>query len=451
MKDNQTSNAVALLYNDAAEQTILGTAISYGGMYVETMLQSLSAMMFYQPQHKAVFNIIADLDAKGMKVDFSSVGVEYAKTSEGSANPSYITSLLDSASTSTFKRSLQEVVEKNKCRRIREICLKYSDTKAMTERSADEIAQALTEEIKQLGDNPNTSITSFADALDEVKEAIKGNQEGKGNKGLLTGFRHIDERGGFFPSDLVVVAAESSQGKTSFAMDIAVNIAKDGVPVAVYTMEMRKAQLSTRVLAQETNINSRLIMGERLNSEEVERINETIARLRNLPVYFDESSTTSINTIYFSIRTLARRMGVKMVVVDYLQILSTNQKVVNLEAFYGEVTRWLKNLAKDLNICIVLLSQLSRGYDTAEPSLSRLRGSGQINEAADMTFLIYRPEYYGKHYTGEFAMTDPKGTALIECAKGRNVGTYSFVCGFDAEHTHFYDIENLPRLNLEEL
>lgn len=234
-------------------------------------------------------------------------------------------------------------------------------------------------------------------------------------------------------------------------MDIAVNIAKDGVPVAVYTMEMRKAQLSTRVLAQETKINSRLIMGERLNSDEVERINKTIARLRNLPVYFDESSTTSINTIYFSIRTLARRMGVKMVVVDYLQILSTNQKVVNLEAFYGEVTRRLKNLAKDLNICIVLLSQLSRGYDTAEPSLSRLRGSGQINEAADMTFLIYRPEYYGKHYTGEFAMTDPKGTALIICAKGRNVGTYSFVCSFDAEHTHFYDIENLPKLNLKEL
>ena len=268
---------------------------------------------------------------------------------------------------------------------------------------------------------------------------------------MLTGFRHIDERGGFFPSDLVVIAAESSQGKTSFAMDIAVNIAKDGVPVAVYTMEMRKAQLSTRVLAQETKINSRLIMGERLNSDEVERINKTIARLRNLPVYFDESSTTSINTIYFSIRTLARRMGVKMVVVDYLQILSTNQKVVNLEAFYGEVTRRLKNLAKDLNICIVLLSQLSRGYDTVEPSLSRLRGSGQINEAADMTFLIYRPEYYGKHYTGTFAMIDPKGTALIECAKGRNVGTYSFVCGFDAEHTHFYDEENLPRLNLEEI
>ena len=68
-----------------------------------------------------------------------------------------------------------------------------------------------------------------------------------------------------------------------------------------------------------------------------------------------------------------------------------------------------------------------------------------------MTFLIYRPEYYGKHYTGEFAMTDPKGTALIECAKGRNVGTYSFVCGFDAEHTHFYDIENLPKLDLKEL
>ena len=98
----------------------------------------------------------------------------------------------------------------------------------------------------------------------------------------------------------------------------------------------------------------------------------------------------------------------------------------------------------------VLLSQLSRDMNTPEPSLSRLRGSGQINEAADMTFLIYRPEVYGKNYPkGAFANVETKGTALIKCAKGRNVGTYEFVCGFDAESTHFHDLEQIPKLKIE--
>lgn len=139
-----------------------------------------------------------------------------------------------------------------------------------------------------------------------------------------------------------------------------------------------------------------------------------------------------------------------MAIIDYLQILSTNQKVANLETFYGEVARNLKNLAKELDMCIVLLSQLSRSYDNPEPNLSRLRGSGQINEAADMTFLLYRPEIYGKQYSGAYRNTDTKGTALIQCAKGRNVGIYSFVCNFDAEHTHFYDRTTMDRAYMEE-
>jgi len=114
------------------------------------------------------------------------------------------------------------------------------------------------------------------------------------------------------------------------------------------------------------------------------------------------------------------------------------------EQFFGTVARKLKNLAKELNICIVLLSQLSRDKGTTEPTLSRLRGSGQIAEAADLVLLIYRPVMYGKGYSGAYHKVRPDGTALIRLAKGRNVGTGEFICGYDVPTTHFFELARIP-------
>lgn len=451
MNTGNNNISLSLLHNDATEQAILGTILQYEGGPMEHISQQVTKAMFYQPQHSLIFGLMMEIYERGEKADLPSVSVEYVKTKEGALNPTYTMELMSYQNLALLDKNIHGLVDMYQRRQLRNIGLQLSEVGVSWERDTDEAKQAAVEAIKHLDDNPDSSVSSFADALKEVDETINTNASGIAKHGILTGFRSIDAKGGFQPSDLVVIAAESSQGKTSFAMDIAVNAAKSGTPVAVYSLEMKQAQLAARVVSADTGINSRLIMNERLNPNELKRIDEAFGRLYNLPIYFDDSSTISVSMIYTSIRMLVRRKGIKLAVIDYLQILSTNQKTANIETFYGEVSRKLKNLAKELNICIVLLSQLSRSYDSPEPTLSRLRGSGQINEAADMTFLLYRPEVYGKQYTGEYCKVSTRGTALVQCAKGRNVGLYSFICGFNAENTHFTDLDSVPQMDIKSM
>ena len=161
---------------------------------------------------------------------------------------------------------------------------------------------------------------------------------------------------------------------------------------------MTNDQLMARIMATQSGISSRVIMQEALNEEQMKVFGMVEKIARPLPIYFDDTATISIERIIVSIRQLVLKHQVEMVFIDYLQVLQTNEGIGRQteEQFFGTVARKLKNLAKELDICIVLLSQLSRDKSTTEPTLSRLRGSGQIAEAADMVLLIYRPVMYGK-------------------------------------------------------
>ena len=142
------------------------------------------------------------------------------------------------------------------------------------------------------------------------------------------------------------------------------------------------------------------------------------------------------------------RNHIKVAVVDYLQILNVNMKNVNKEQAMADAARRCKNLAKELNICIVLLSQLNRDRDNPQPSMARLRDSGQIAEAADVVLLIYRPEVYGSRYKypDELSKVSTEGTAMLHVCKGRNVGTFRFVVGFNASLTQFYQLDTMPQV-----
>lgn len=169
-------------------------------------------------------------------------------------------------------------------------------------------------------------------------------------------------------------------------------------------------------------------------------------------MFFDERSTSSLDSIIASIRTLAYRQHIQIAFIDYLQILNVNTKSsLTQEQMLGDAARRLKNLAKELNICVVLLSQLSRDRENPRPTLSRLRGSGQINEASDLTLFVYRPEVYGTRYSypDPFVKVSTQGTAMIDIAKGRNVGTRRFMVAFNAALTTFSDLDqdHLPKKN----
>ena len=169
-------------------------------------------------------------------------------------------------------------------------------------------------------------------------------------------------------------------------------------------------------------------------------LSQAMKQTDELPIYFDDDSTVSFDSIVASIRMNVRHLGIKLVGIDYLQILASTGHVNNQEQFLGAISRKCKNLAKELNICIVALSQLARNTTDPKPTISRVRASGQIVEAADTVAMIWRPSEYGKSYT-DFIVDNVPTTAELIFGKGRNVGTFNCIVGFDKETTHFYEYD----------
>lgn len=263
--------------------------------------------------------------------------------------------------------------------------------------------------------------------------------------GTPTGFDKIDGKtGGLQKSDLIIIAGETSAGKTSMAVSMMKNAAIAGAKIAMYSMEMKKEQITSRIISMISGIPSNVILYSPLSGMQLENVDRAVDTVSKMQIYFDDRSTSNIDTIISSIRQMKFKNGIDGAVVDYLQILNVNMKGSNKEQQMGEVARRLKNLAKDLDIWIIALSQMNRDNLNPVPTLARLRDSGQIAEAADIVMLIYRPEVKGKRYPDEFSDVDTKGTAMIDIAKGRNIGLLKFICGFNAASTHFYDLNIIP-------
>ena len=199
-----------------------------------------------------------------------------------------------------------------------------------------------------------------------------------------------------------------------------------------------------------TGISSKDILFSKLSIEDIYRIDEAMSNIDTTKMYFDESSTMTLDSILMSIRSLKYKYGIKGAVVDYLQLINTKQSGLNKEQATAECARSLKNLAKELDIWIIALSQLSRNSQSPIPTMARLRDSGQIEEAADNIYLIHRTD---KSYPEPFKDVPVDGTAMVTIGKGRHIGTCEFICGFKAENTLFYplspiDIDRLKSDNI---
>ena len=241
----------------------------------------------------------------------------------------------------------------------------------------------------------------------------------------------------FIISDFVVTH------NTSLAMNIATNAAMQGARVAVYSMEMSRMQLAARMVSGESDVSSSSILYHRLSEAQYLSATEAANRLAVAKIFFDDRATSSMGNILASIRHLKRKENIDGAVVDYLQLLSLSQRSGSTdEQALAEYARQLKNIAKEFGIWVIALSQLNRDKLNPEPNNNRLRGSGQILEAADVVMLLYRPEVYNKdRYPEPFQYVKTEGTAMITISKGRNIGLMQFIVGFDARHTRFYDID----------
>ena len=304
--------------------------------------------------------------------------------------------------------------------------------------------------------NVSAELQRMGSKVGQVEEVRSG--KAAKTAGTPTGFRELDSRGGLIPTDLIVIAGGMSQGKTSLATSIAVNAARAGRKVAFYSMEMDRRQICARILAEKTGASSRAILSGNLSDEQYARFKEAVADFPAAGLYCDDSSTSSLDSILASMRAMKARYGIDGAVVDYLQILNVNTKSRSdsAEQILADAARRLKNIAKDLGIWVIALSQLNRnGAESQPPALSRLRSSGQIAEAADVVMLLWRPEAYGGNirFPEPFDQCGTRGMAMVDVAKGRSMGTFRFLCGFDGETTRFYDVDrsDIPDFGVQDV
>ena len=437
-----------LISDVLCERKVIGTILSISGVYV-SVAEHLSPDCFYDERCNGIYNAIVEVYKRGDDIDVVSVIAELAK--EGSnIEPTFVLELSSEAGYGS-----ETVLERNALR------LKELDTRRRLWRLGQRLINAGVSETDEVVDiqqqameglnglfGSTSGVFTLTDALNSLTKIMTRNmQQDVVTTGSRTGFRRIDAKGGFQPTDLIIIAGRTSQGKTALSLSILKNMAERGDGVAFYSMEMSKEQLAARMLAMKSGVSSSSILynGD-INPEELGMIDKAKGLLPGDNVYFDDDCTSNIDTILLSIRKLYMRYKIKGAIVDYLQILSVLSKSSSTrEQQMGDACRRLKNLAKELKIWIIAISQLSRNSQDPVPTLGQLRDSGQIEEAADVVMFVYRPEMYNRSFPepfNELTEEDVKGKAMIDVAKGRNIGIFKFIVDFDAPTTHFTDLRD---------
>lgn len=442
MNDIENSNVLVNDYKE--ERYVIGCLLSFSNAYT-IVFPYLDEDCFYDKKCQEVWKMIESMSKKCIPVDLISVSAELLKRNSTISQIDLI-EYSDSATTTVnleyHAKRLKELSTRRKFWLIGQNLIKAGITEGV---EISEIQQKTMDNFCNVLDKTD-GFSTLTDALQSLNDIILRNASSDSIiTGTKTGMTKFDEKGGLQKSDLIIVAGETSMGKTSLALSMTRNAIENNAKVAFYSMEMTKEQLSARLLSAKTNIpaNNILYSGS-LAPSEMRMIDDARGKLPGENLYFDDKSTSNIDSILLSIRMLKMQKNIDGAVIDYLQILNVNSRNGNIsrEQAMGDASRRLKNLAKELNIWIIALSQLSRDSTNPEPNLNRLRDSGQIGEAADVVILVYRPEYYNRSYPSPYDNKEDyptEGTAMIDVAKGRNIGTFKFFLGFDKKTTNFYN------------
>lgn len=439
------------IHNAEIERTVLSTLMTSSQALCETN-DILTSECFYDSENREIFEAIHSLYNQGTFPDMMLVSNELSK--RGSSITSFKVTEMCLTSTRVLDIHPHALILKD-----------YSLRRKLWETGYNLMCQAANEfyplpgihkdakeQIDALYESDSTELVTLQSSYKELQEHMLLNRSlpDGATFGTPTGFAEIDRNGGLCGSDLIVVGAETSQGKTAFSTALAVSAIEHGDGVAFYSLEMTAMQLAARIAAMKSGISSSRIMYQKLNIDEIYHIDHCMENFDASKMYFDERSTSSLDSILMSIRAMKMKYDIKGAVVDYLQLVNTKELGMNREQATAKCARDLKNIAKELGIWIIAISQLSRNAQSPVPSMARLRDSGQIEEAADNIFLIYRPRD-SKNYPEPFTDVPADGTAMVIIGKGRHVGTGQFICGFKPENTLFYPLDDNSLINIKNM
>lgn len=422
-----------LPHNLDSEKIVIGSIISDINAYSEVS-PVLQAEMFYNPFHKELYEEIEKQAKKGKIPDLVLLCDKYSGNTTAISN---IVDISDHFSVDYYDHALN-IQEKFVRRRLWALGSQLASD-VYSPKETQELLNSIQRDLSDINQEVSaSSITTLNDAVKGVFKQVELNLKGDHLSGTDTGFKTLNKAtGGLQKGNLIIIAGSTSNGKSSLAIALTETAARQGHGVAFYSLEMTGKEIASRHLAMNSGVPSKDILYSQLEPEYIELLDKGANRLHDLPIYFDDNSTSNIDQIIASIRSMKSKYDITGAVVDYLQILNVNQSSTNKEQAMGDVARRLKNLAKELNIWVIALSQLNRDNLNPVPNLNRLRDSGQIAEAADIVIFVYRPSLYGKFFPEPFNHYETKGKAMIDVAKGRNIGLLKFICDFDEKTTHF--------------
>ncbi|MEG0179607.1 MAG: replicative DNA helicase [Oscillospiraceae bacterium] len=442
---------VNLPYSMQAEQAVLGAAILDADI-IPKMVETLRPEMFYARQNSEIYTQLMRLFTAGQPVDFVTLlgAVQDAEVFDTTEEAKvYLTTLAETVPSISHADSYFKIIHEKYLVRQLMNAAKTILEQTGEESDADMLLESAEQKIYEIRSGRDTSTltpisTVLLDTYAHLQELSGPNRDKY--LGVPTGFTYLDNMlTGLGKSDLIILAARPGMGKTSFALNIATNVAKkSGIPVAIFSLEMTKDQLVSRILSSEAAVDSQAFRTGGLSTEDWVDLARASDILAKTNIYMDDSSNITIPEIKAKVRRInqdPQKPDIGIIIIDYLQLMSSGKRTENRVQEISQITRNMKIMAKELNVPVIALSQLSRSAEKAtgrtdhRPVLSDLRDSGSIEQDADIVMFLYREAYYDN---GEEADTS---TAECIVAKNRHGEIGKVELGWDGAHTRFTDMD----------
>lgn len=420
-----------MMHNPQAEQAVIGSVLLEGSLF-ETL--TIESKHFYEARHQQIFRAIAEVNEKNIDIDAITVTKELGDAVGQVGGVSYLVSLAESIpSTESLKHYESIVFEAYRTRETKRLTMRYAENP-----SDEELPKLLAklENIKEIGIQEQEKTTK--DYLMEIAADMLEPPENT-QRGYKTGFTDFDEMtGGTQPTDLIIIAARPSVGKTAFALNIGAGHCKHGGTTHIFSLEMGTKQLLQRMISAESRVDGQKWQNMRFSQEDYSRASTAIGVLSEWDLHIHENENT-LNQIKARIRksVTSNPEGKHLVIIDYLQLITSTGRYERRDLEVGAMTRELKLLAKELNIPIILLSQLNRGVESRQdkrPMQSDLRESGNIEQDADVIGFLYRDDYYD-------AESEKQNVIEIILSKQRNGPTGTVELAFLKEYGKFVSLD----------
>ena len=427
----------------AAEQAVLGSMLVDKEAVIKA-IELLKPSDFYRQDNGEIFAAMLDVYAKGDPVDFLTVreALKLRNALEKVGSDAYISSLIDNVPTTSNVDAYIKIVEQKAM--LRSLIKAANDVISYGYAETEEVDKIIDMTEKRIFDvlqNRNTKgYASIKDVLVDTFDTLERLYSSKSNvSGMESGFKDLDlKTSGLNNSALIIVAARPAMGKSAFALNIATSVAKAGVPVLIFTLEMSKEQMVNRILCSEAQVDSMKVRTGKLDTNDWVKLGKASGDLAETPIYIDDAPGLSPVELRAKCRKAKLEKNIGLVVVDHMQLMEANKGNLSPIQAMSEISRSLKILAKELNVPVIALSQLSRAAEQRpdhRPMLSDLRESGSIEQDADIVMFLYRDDYYNPE-------TEKKNVAEVIIAKNRQGSTGTVELAWLPQYTKFANYYN---------